>query len=45
VFQAQEILRLRVEVVGGDQSSASSINEQAEIVKKIFRGEIIEKGE
>jgi DNA polymerase-3 subunit gamma/tau len=45
VFPEQEVLRLRVEVVGGDQSSASSINEQAEIVKKIFRGEIVEKGE
>ena len=45
VFPAQEILRLRVEVAGGDQSSASSINEQAEIVKKIFRGEIVDKGE
>jgi len=45
VFSAQEVLQLRVEVVGGDQSSASSINEQAEIVKKIFRGEIVEKGE
>jgi len=45
VFPEQEVLRLRVEVVGGEQSSASSINEQAEIVKKIFRGEIVEKGE
>jgi len=44
-FPAQEVKRLRVEVVGGDQKSSSSINEQAEIVKKIFRGEIVDKGD
>jgi DNA polymerase-3 subunit gamma/tau len=45
VFADQEVRRLRVEVLGAEQSSSSTVNEQADIVKKIFRGEIIDKGE
>jgi len=45
VFPDQEVRRLRVEVLGGEQGSSSTVNEQAEIVKKVFRGEIIDKGE
>ncbi len=45
VFADQEVRRLRVEVLGSEQSSSSTVNEQAEVVKKIFRGEIIDKGE
>ena len=45
VFSDQDVRRLRVEVLGGEQNSSSSVNEQAEIVKKIFRGEIVDKGE
>jgi DNA polymerase-3 subunit gamma/tau len=45
VFSDQDVRRLRVEVLGGEEDSSSAVNEQAEIVKKIFRGEIIDKGE
>jgi DNA polymerase-3 subunit gamma/tau len=45
VFSDQEVRRLRVEVLGGEQGSSSTVNEQAEIVKKIFRGQIIDNGE
>jgi len=45
VFLQQDVRRLRVEVMGGSEQSSSRVNEQAEIVKKIFRGEIIDKGE
>jgi DNA polymerase-3 subunit gamma/tau len=45
VFSDQDVRRLRVEVLGGEQDSSSSVNEQAEIVKKIFRGEIVDEGE
>lgn len=45
VFSQQDVRRLRVEVMGGGEESSSRVNEQAEIVKKIFRGEIIDKGE
>jgi len=45
VFSDQDVRRLRVEVLGGEQDSSSAVNEQAEIVKKIFRGQIIDKGE
>jgi len=45
VFSDQDVRRLRVEILGGEQNSSSHVNEQAEIVKKIFRGEIIDKGE
>jgi len=45
VFSDQDVRRLRVEILGGEQNSSSHVNEQAEIVKKIFRGEIIDKGD
>jgi DNA polymerase-3 subunit gamma/tau len=45
VFTDQDVRRLRVEVLGSEQNSSSNVNEQAEIVKKIFRGEIIDKGD
>jgi DNA polymerase-3 subunit gamma/tau len=45
VFPDQDVSRLRVEVLGGNEESSSTVNEQAEIVKKIFRGEIVDKGE
>jgi DNA polymerase-3 subunit gamma/tau len=45
VFSEQDVRKLRVEVRGGDEESSTMFNEQAEIVKKIFRGEIIDKGE
>jgi tagatose-1,6-bisphosphate aldolase len=45
VFSDQGVRKLRVEVLGGEQDSASAVNEQAEIVKKIFRGQIIDNGE
>ncbi|UCF97935.1 MAG: DNA polymerase III subunit gamma/tau [Spirochaetaceae bacterium] len=45
VFADQGVRRLRVEVLGGEQSGSQAVNEQAEIVKKIFRGEIVDKGE
>ena len=45
VFSDQDVRRLRVEVLGVEQNSSSHVNEQAEIVKKIFRGEIIDKGD
>ena len=45
VFSQQDVRRLRVEVLGGAEESSSAVNAQAEIVKKIFRGEIIDKGE
>jgi DNA polymerase-3 subunit gamma/tau len=45
VFSDQDVRRIHVEVLGGEQNSSSATNEQAEIVKKIFRGEIIDKGE
>jgi DNA polymerase-3 subunit gamma/tau len=45
VFSEQDVRTLRVEVRGGDEESSTMFNEQAEIVKKIFRGEIIDKGE
>jgi DNA polymerase-3 subunit gamma/tau len=45
VFSDQGVHRLRVEVLGGEEESSSSANQQAEIVKKIFRGQIIDNGE
>jgi DNA polymerase-3 subunit gamma/tau len=45
VFSDKDVRRLRVEVLGGEQNSSTAVNEQAEIVKKIFRGEIVDKGE
>jgi DNA polymerase-3 subunit gamma/tau len=45
IFSQQDVSRLRVEVMGGDEESSSTANAQAEIVKKIFRGEIIDKGD
>ena len=45
VFSDQNVRRINVEVLGSEQNSSSVTNEQAEIVKKIFRGEIIDKGE
>jgi DNA polymerase-3 subunit gamma/tau len=45
VFASQDVRRLRVEVLGGQNGSSQAVNEQAEIVKKIFRGEIVDKGE
>jgi DNA polymerase-3 subunit gamma/tau len=45
VFSDKDVRRLRVEVLGGEQNSSAAVNEQAEIVKKIFRGEIVDKGE
>jgi DNA polymerase-3 subunit gamma/tau len=45
VFPGQDVRRLRVEVLGGGEEASSRVNEQAEIVKKIFRGEIIDKGD
>ena len=45
VFAGQNALRLRVEILGGEKGARQAVNEQAEIVKKIFRGEIVDKGE
>jgi DNA polymerase-3 subunit gamma/tau len=45
VFSDKEVRRLRVEVLGGEENSSTAVNEQAEIVKKIFRGEVIDRGE
>ena len=45
VFADQEVRRLRVKVLEGGQSTSSSFNEQAEIVKKVFRGEIVDNGD
>jgi DNA polymerase-3 subunit gamma/tau len=43
VFTGQNVTRLRVEYSGGDPGAAAP-NHQAEMVKKIFRGEVV-KGE
>ena len=43
VFADKGVKRLKVEVLG--ESSSTTVNEQAEIVKKIFRGEIVDEGE
>jgi DNA polymerase-3 subunit gamma/tau len=45
IFSDRDVRRLRVEVLGGEQGSLSGLNEQAEIVKKIFRGQIIDNGD
>jgi DNA polymerase-3 subunit gamma/tau len=45
VFTDHGVSRLRVEILGGEQESSSSVNQQAEIVKKIFRGQVLDNGE
>jgi hypothetical protein len=45
VFSGHGVSRLRVEILGGEQESSSSVNQQAEIVKKIFRGQVLDNGE
>ncbi len=45
VFSEAGVKKLRVEVIGAEQDSGAMANEQAEIVKKIFRGEIVDKGD
>ncbi len=42
LYPAQKPVRLEVDVAGGGQGSDAEANDQAEIVKKIFRGEIVE---
>jgi DNA polymerase-3 subunit gamma/tau len=44
VFAGQNVTRLRVDFSGEDAAGASAPNHQAEMVKKIFRGEVV-KGE
>jgi DNA polymerase-3 subunit gamma/tau len=44
VFAGQNVTRLRVDFSGEDAGGASVPNHQAELVKKIFRGEVV-KGE
>jgi hypothetical protein len=45
VFADQEARKLRVEILGVEKGESQAVNEQVEIVKKIFRGEIIDKRE
>jgi hypothetical protein len=44
VFAGQPVTRLRVDYSGEDPAGSAARNDQAEMVKKIFRGEVV-KGE